>query len=202
MDSSPWLHLRFLFGELNMSRRCVSSGLLCLCGLFTIALANPGLTVTENANAQDGGGKVSGIVIDKRDNWIKVKTDGEKDASTYDVDGSDKKLQKALGVIFSVARVQLAYKMNGDKRQLVSIERTGAKGPGKITGVVVAVHEWWVEVKPKNGPPEGYAATYPAEQWKKTVEQIKALQKGDTVAIQYYVDGERNRIQSIQKSEK
>jgi hypothetical protein len=84
-----------------------------------------------------------------------------------DVEGSDKKLQKALTGIFSVACVRIVYKENGDKRQLVSIERTGAKGPGKVTGIVVATHVWCVAVKPN--------ATYPADHCKKMVEKFREV---------------------------
>ena len=59
---------------------------------------------------------------------------------------------------------------------------------------------FWVEVKPANGPPEGFASGIPNKS-KEIVETLKILQKGDTVTIRYYTDFERHRIQVIQKSE-
>jgi hypothetical protein len=147
-------------------------------------------------------GIVGGIVLEKKDDSIKVKLDGQADPVTYKIDPGNKRLATALKLIFPVARVRLAYKTSDDTRQLAGIEKTGRQGVGTVTGAVLATHEWWVEVKPKNGPPEGYACSYPAEMWKATMEKIKELKEGDQVVIGYFTDFERHRITSIRKIEK
>jgi hypothetical protein len=143
-------------------------------------------------------GKVSGIVFDKGERWMKVKADGDKEPIKY-VWGSDadKKLLKTLQGIFSVSRVQLTWKLNGDERQIVGIRKTTRMVRSTVTGVVLGTHGWWVEIKPKNGVPDGYAATYPKEKWEATQKQLKELEKGDVVTISYYTDFERHRIESL-----
>jgi hypothetical protein len=73
---------------------------------------------------------------------------------------------------------------------------------GTITGTVLATHDWWIELKPKVGPPDGFACTYPKELWDATKATIKQLQKDDVVSIDYYTDLERHRIKSIRKAAK
>ncbi len=192
-----------------MARRLFWLGLLGLFGLVAVGWTEAGGTGGK-AGQPKPGAPVSGIVLDKRDNWIKVKLDGKEEPATYIFDRADKKLLKAVDGIFTVARVRLTYKMTGDKQQLTSIVRTGTKNPnspnnmGVMTGKVLATHQWWVEIKPKNGPPEGFAATYPKEHWDATIAKIKTLKKGDTVTIRYYTDFERHRIQAmtVQKTKK
>jgi hypothetical protein len=159
--------------------------------------AADGQSGTDKSEASKG--TVSGIVIDKREGWIKVKLDGQEEPVTYTIDPDNKRVVKAMSGIFTVARVRLTYQTRDDKRQVVGIEKTGRQGVGTVTGKVLATHEWWVEIKPRKGPPEGFAATYPAEKWKATVEQIKELQAGDEVVISYFTDLERHRIKSIRK---
>ncbi|HWG45799.1 MAG TPA: hypothetical protein VN688_23760 [Gemmataceae bacterium] len=182
-----------------MTRWFLLRSVLVVVGLFGAAWTEAGDTKAGKEKPPKTGGTVSGIVIDKRDMSIKVKVDGQEEPITYVVDASDKNTRKALAGIFTVARVRLAYKTNGDTRQLVGIQRIGRKGTGTITAVILATHESWVEVKTRNGSPEGFSATFPAERWKATVEKIKELHKGDNVAIRYYTDFERSRILSIQK---
>ncbi len=143
-------------------------------------------------------GKVSGIVFDIGEKWMKVKADGDKEPIKY-VWGSDadKKLLKSMKGIFSVSRVQLTWKLKDDERHIVGIRKTTRLVRGSVTGVVLGAHGWWVEVKPRNGVPDGYAATYPKEKWQATEKQIKELEKGDVVTINYYTDFERHRIESL-----
>jgi hypothetical protein len=142
---------------------------------------------------------VAGMVIDMQNAWIKVKADGEDEPVKYEVDRKDKKLVKALKGIFTVCRVQLTYKMNDDARQLVSIQKVASVPGGLIRGVVLENHDWWIEVKPPNGPVDGYAANFPFNKNKAMMQQLKELQKGDVVIIRYTTDGERHRIQALQK---
>jgi hypothetical protein len=171
-------------------------------GLLSTAWTEPQGTAASTVLEQDTG-KANGIVIDKKDNLIKIKVDGEKDVTTYTIDRSDEQLAKILdGGIFSVARVQLTYKTDGDKKVLTGIGRIGPKKPGTVTGEVIANYKWWIEVKPKDGPPDGYACSYPKELWAATETFLKELQTGDTVMIQYFIDFERNRIKAIKKVNK
>ena len=174
-------------------------GVLSLVGLLSAASIAAGPAGEKKDAPAKSGGTVSGIVMNKRDTSIEVKLDAEEKPVTYSIDRSNKPLLKALGLIFPVARVRLVYKTSGDTRQLVSIRKTGTTGVGTVTGKVLATHGWWVEVKPKKGPPEGYAASYPKEQWKATEEKIKELKKGDTVVISYFTDFERHRITTLRK---
>ena len=68
-------------------------------------------------------GKVAGILINKKDNWITVKADGEDEPVKYVVDATDGKLLEAFKAVFNACRVQLTYKKDGDARQLVGIKR-------------------------------------------------------------------------------
>lgn len=181
-----------------MARHRLLLGVLGLVALLSGVGIQSAARADKDASPKSGK-SASGIVIDKRDTSIQVKLDGQEEPVTYTIDRSNKALLKALGGIFTVARVRLIYTTDGETQQLVSIRKTGTTGVGAMTGIVLATHGWWVEVKPRKGPPEGYAATYPAEHWKATEAKIKELQKGDAVVISYYTDFERHRIRSIRK---
>jgi len=149
--------------------------------------------------AADKDNKVVGIVTDAnyKEGWIKVRTDGEDEETKYSYDKSKFDLPNKMH-IFVVGRVEIVYKLNDDARQVVNIKKVMPKASGTVTGVVLYNHEWWVEVKPKNGPPEGYA-THFNQKGKPTKEDVKALEKGDIVTIQYVTDFERHRIESLKK---
>jgi hypothetical protein len=144
--------------------------------------------------------KAAGIVIDKKDNWITVKADGEDEPIKYVVDLSDKRLQEAYKAIFNACRVQLAYKQEGDSRRLASIKRQILKASGTVTGDVVKVYnDFWVEVKPKSGVADAYA---PGANYNDKVfmETLKGLKAGDSVTITFTTDFERHRIQTLRKN--
>jgi hypothetical protein len=188
----------FVFGGQIMLR-----GYVVLCSLGVLGLVSTAWTETRGTAFEQDKGKANGIVIDKKDNLIKIKVDDDKDVTTYTIDGSDKQLANILAKgIFPVARVRLTYKTDGDKKVLTGIERIGPKKPGTVTGEVLGNYKWWIEVKPKDGPPDGYACSYPKELWEATEAYLKELKKGDTVMIQYFVDFERNRIKAIKKINK
>ena len=145
-------------------------------------------------------GKVAGIAIDRGDNWITVKADGEREPVKYVVDAADKKLQETFKHVFNAARVQLTYKQAGDTRHLVSIKRHIIKQTGTITGEVVKVYnDFWVEVKPKTGLADAFApgANYNDKEF---MLKLKGLKPGDSVTITYTTDYERHRIQSLRKN--
>lgn len=146
------------------------------------------------------GGTVTGLVMDMRDTWIMVKSEGETEAVKYVWgDASVPNSLKTLPHIFPVARVQLTYKLKGDTRHIVSIKKKESKSTGSVTGTVVQNHQWWVEVKPRNGPTEGYAVHYPFDQHLDTMETVKGLKEGDVVTIRFTTDFERHRIEAIRK---
>jgi len=128
-----------------------------------------------------------------------VKADGEEEPVKYLIgDGADKKLLDALKTTFNASRVQLTYKKNGDERQLVSIKRQVHKMSGTVTGVVVKIYnEFWVEVKPKDGPSDAYAPNGVNYKDKEFMARLKGLKKGDSVTIRFTTDFERHRILTL-----
>jgi hypothetical protein len=157
-------------------------------------------TILPGLRAADKDAKVVGNVTDAnyKDGWIKIRVDGEEEETKYTYDQSKFDLPNKLH-IFVVGRVEIVYKLNDDTRQVVTIKKVMPKvATGTVTGVVLYNHEWWVEVKPKNGPPEGYA-THFNQKGKPTKEDVKALEKGDIVTIRYVTDFERHRIESLKK---
>lgn len=154
-------------------------------------------------DAKKDTGKVAGILIDKKDNWLTVKADGEDEPVKYVLDkNADKKLQDSFKNIFNASRVQLTYKKDGDARQLVSIQRQVLKVSGTVTGVVVKVHnDFWVEVKPKDGPADAFAPGALNYKDKDFMALLRGLKKGDSVTITYNTDFERHRILTLRKNE-
>jgi hypothetical protein len=179
-----------------MLRRQGFFTLFCAVMLFTVLPSSPAARASDKEAAKQSG-KVAGILIDKKDDWITVKADGEDEPVKYLVGSSDKTLTKALKTIFNAARVQLTYKTDGESRQLVSIKKQILSRSGTVTGVVVKVYnDFWVEVKPKKGPSDAYApgANYKDKAF---MEKLKGLKPGDSVTIKFNTDGERHRILSL-----
>ncbi|MGH7138637.1 MAG: hypothetical protein ACREHD_23070 [Pirellulales bacterium] len=146
-------------------------------------------------------GKVAGILIEKNGDYISVKADGDEEPVKYLTGGaSNKALAESLKSLFSVSRVQLTYKTEGESRKLVSIKRHVPKAKGTVTGKVVKNHGWWIEVKPKTGVPDGFACDYPFDKNKEMMHKLKDLNEGDSVTITYTTDFERHRIQSLRKN--
>ena len=171
--------------------------LFCAALLFTI-LPSPPVAPAAADDAKKDEGKVAGILIDKKDDWITVKADGEDEPVKYLVGkDADKKLVEALKTIFNASRVQLTYKKDGDSRQLVSIKKQVLKASGTVTGVVVKVYnDFWVEVKPKDGLSDAYApgANYNDKDF---MAKLKGLKPGDSVTITFNTDFERHRILTL-----
>jgi hypothetical protein len=71
-----------------------------------------------------------------------------------------------------------------------------AKPPmkGTVTGEVKFSNDFWVAVKPKDGPLDGYAISWPPGDM---VARLKALKKGDRVTITFHTDVERHRIETM-----
>jgi hypothetical protein len=150
--------------------------------------------------ADKEGGKVTGIYIDGRGELITVKADGEDEPVKYVIDASDKTLQAAFKSVFNASRVQLTYKTVGDSRMLVSIKKQVLRASGTVTGDVVKVYNgFWVEVKPKSGVADAYAAGANYKD-KDFMEKLKGLQPGDSVTITFTTDFERHRIKTLRKN--
>jgi hypothetical protein len=173
--------------------------LMLLCAaVFYTALPSPAAAPAANAAVQ-ADGKVAGILIDKKENWITVKADGETEPVKYVLgNNAGKKLIESFKAVFNASRVQLTYKKNGDERQLVSIKRHVLKKTGTVTGLVVKVHDnFWVEVKPKDGPANAFAPGVTNFKDKAFMENLRSLQPGDAVTITYGTDFERHRILTL-----
>jgi hypothetical protein len=142
----------------------------------------------------------AGIVIDKGDNWLSVRSDGEEEPVKYELPSEPgRTLRQDWQGIFTVARVRLVFQPVGAAQQLVSIKKQVPRSAGIVTGEVVHNNGWWVDVKPKNGPPEGYAAHFPFEKSAEVMARLKELTPGDVVTIQFITDFERHRIDVIRK---
>ena len=173
--------------------------LICTTVLFALAAPLP-LSPAQDKDTPKKDGKAAGILIEKKENWVLVRVDGEEEAVKFTIDGTDKKLTDSLKTTFDACRVELTYKKDGDARQLVGIKRQVLKATGTITGTVVKVHnEFWVEVKPANGVADAFAPSGANYKNKEFMETLKGLQKGDTVTITYTTDFERHRINTLQK---
>jgi hypothetical protein len=173
-------------------------------------LAAFGLATLSGSALAGGGkgpaadqGKTAGILIQRDKQTLLVRADGEDEPVKYLLpEKPDAKLAAALKGLFTVPRVRITYQKNGEARQVTSLVRLPGKASGDITGKVIAVHDnFWLEVKPSNGPPEGFAAGAP-DKSRQVLETLKTLQKGDTVTIRYFTDIERHRIVSIRKVDK
>jgi len=166
--------------------------------VLSLWLGSPAVAQIVDKGAAGKDGNVAGILIDKKDNVLTVKADGEDEPAKYVVDKSNKNLVDSLKGIFDACRVQLTYKKDGDARQLVSIKRQVLKPSGTVTGEVVKVYnDFWVEVKPKTGLADAYAPGF--ENWKdkEFMARIKALKPGDSVTITFTTDFERHRIKTM-----
>ena len=180
-------------GEMAMLRR-----LCCVVMLVTIL----GLPPAAPAAGKEGGpndGKIAGILIDKKENWLTVKADGDDEPVKYLIGkDSDKKLIEALKSTFNASRVQLTYKKDGDSRQLVSIKKQVLKTAGTVTGVVVKVHDkFWIELKPKDGPADAFAPGSTNYNNKEFMATLNGLKKGDSVTITFNTDFDRHRILTL-----
>jgi hypothetical protein len=185
-----------------MLPRHAPRALLCAALLF-ILRGSPAVAGPADKPADKESGKLAGILIDKKDDWITVKADGEDEPVKYVITkDTDKKVVDAMKGIFNASRVQLTYKKEGDTRRVTGIQRQILKKTGTITGTVVKVYnDFWVEVKPKDGLADAFApgANYNDKEF---MAKLKGLKKGDSVTINYNTDGERHRILQMRISEK
>ena len=181
-----------------MFRRLSGSSQVCISGLL-VALAAASVGRAADKSPGPHSGKAAGIYIDRKDNRMIVKVDGDDEPTEFLIDPADKKLAASLKGIFNACRVQLSYKSDGETRRLVSARRHILKETGTITGAVVKVwNDFWVEVKPKVGVADAFAAgaNYNDPEF---MGRLEALEPGDTVSIDFTTDFERHRIQNMRK---
>src|SRR5690349_2006495 len=100
-----------------MLGRQAAATLLSAVVLLIAMPACPAVWAADKDKPKDGG-TVKGVVIDKRDNWLTVRADGEEEPVKYVLgDSPNPALLQAFKGIFNVSRVELVYKLNGDTRQ-------------------------------------------------------------------------------------
>lgn len=168
--------------------------------LFIARLSSVNVAFADDEKKE---GKVAGIMIDKKDDWITVKVDGEDEPVKYFLPkNADKKLNDAFKSAFNACRVQVNYKKDGDTRQITSIKRQILKTEGTFTGTVVKVYnDFWVELKPNKGLNDAFAPGLNYND-KEFMGRLKGLKPGDSVTIKYGTDFERHRILAMQINEK
>ena len=181
-------------------QRVVRLLLVVILATVVVRTAVPAREVQKPASKHEG--RVAGIMFDhdRKNNWMTVKADGDEAPVKYLIDPSNKKLARSLQSVFNASRVRLTYKTEGEARRLVSIERQVLQASGTVTGVVVKVHnDFWIELKPRRGVADAFApgANYNDPEF---MAQLRALQPGDSVTIQYTTDFERHRIVALRKN--
>jgi hypothetical protein len=188
--------------ETPMSQSALPPWRFGLAALGLAVLASGAAWGDDKRPAADKG-KAAGILIRSDKQTLLIRPDGEEQPVEYQLpEKPDARMAAALKGLFHVQRVRITYKTVGDTRQITSLVRSPGKANGTVTGKVIAVHDnFWLEVKPSNGPPEGFAAGLP-DKSRDVLATLKTLEKGDTVTIRYYTDFERHRIISIRKVQK
>jgi hypothetical protein len=139
-----------------------------------------------------------GVLTDNKGNVASVWVDGDDAPSKFTLaDTFDKNTfgfpPKAKGV-FVPDRVQFTYIKGDEGNTVLVMQRARTAMRGTVTGEVEFSNDFWVAVKPKNGPLDGYAINWPPGDM---VARIKALKKGDRVTIVFHTDVERHRIESM-----
>lgn len=140
----------------------------------------------------DGTITTGGILTAQTADSLTFLTDGEDTPVKYVfADSFDRKL---LLITWPMSRFEVTYAKDGDTRKLLSIKSTPHMAKGTTTGVVVYSTDFWVAVKPKDGPMDAYALNWPPGEAGK---KLKSLRKGDTVAVRFHADGQRYRLDAL-----
>ena len=152
---------------------------------------------------------VWGLVMDKGENSLMLRADRDEQPVKYILgEHPETQLQLDWRTVFGASRVQVIYKPDSSPRELIAIVKPEPVS-GTVTGEVVRNHDWWIEVKPKEGPIDGYAINGPFQtdppkikvEKEALITRIKALKPGDLVTIRYSTDFERHRIEGLQERE-
>jgi hypothetical protein len=141
---------------------------------------------------------------------VLTENDNKKDFAMIWVDGEDAPTKFAIAEgfdkntfgfppqgkgVFVPDRVQFTYIKGDDGNKVFTMQRAKTPLTGTVTGEVQFSNDFWVAVKPKNGPLDGYAISWPPGDM---VARLKALKKGDVVTIKFRTDVERHRIGALQ----
>ncbi|MGO8753032.1 MAG: hypothetical protein ACLQNE_44385 [Thermoguttaceae bacterium] len=147
---------------------------------------------------------------DKPVSAVGVLTDNKANVATIWVDGEDVPTKFALAEefdkntfgfppkgkgVFVPDRVRFTYIKGDDGNKLLTMQRAKTPLKGTVSGEVQFSNDFWVAVKPKNGPLDGYAISWPPGSM---VARLKALKKGDRVTLKFFTDVERHRIETLQ----
>ena len=140
-----------------------------------------------------------GVLTDNKADFAMIWVDREDAPTKFAfAEGFDKNTfgfpPKCKGV-FVPDRVQFTYIKNDDGNKVLTMQRDKTPLKGTVTGEVQFSNDFWVAVKPKNGPLDGYAISWPPGDM---VARLKALKKGDRVTIRFHTDVERHRIEALQ----
>ncbi len=139
-----------------------------------------------------------GVLTDNKANIAMIWVDGEDAPAKFALaEGFDKSTfafpPKGKGV-FVPDRVRFTYVKGDDGNKVLAMQRAKTPLKGTVTGEVRFSNDFWVAVKPKNGPLDGYAISWPPGNM---VARLKALKKGDRVTIKFHTDVERHRIETL-----
>jgi len=170
--------------------------------LLTVTIVGGIVTAADKPGDGASTIKGAGIVMEPKADSITIWTDGEDDPAhpaKYIFDpGCDKSMIGKFEPqgIFGPDRVQFTYTKNGDTRAILTLKREPYTSKGQIIGTVMFSNDFWVAVKPKEGPMDGFALNFPPPADMKA--KLLKLQKGDTVGIRFHTDAERHRIDSLE----
>ena len=164
-------------------------------------LSTASAAIAVIAAVPPGPGRVAGAGIvtelNDKERWVMIWTDGEESPVKYLL--ADTFDMKTFGFpperkgVFSPDRVKFTYTIAGDVRTVLVMDKEPQLARGTVTGTVMFSNDFWVAVKPRNGPLDGFAMGR-SPGWQALGERLKALQRGDTVTITFYTDVERHRI--------
>lgn len=144
----------------------------------------------------------AGIVTDIKPDFVMLWVDGEDAPAKFALAESFDKTTfgfppKCKGV-FNPDRVQFTYVKGDDGNKVLAMALAYKSAPpqpaGTVTGEVLFSDDFWVAVKPKNGPLDGYAIGWPPGP---VHETLKTLKKGDFVTIKFHTDVERHRMDAL-----
>ena len=167
--------------------------------VLAAALVAGSVTAADTPKDARPGRPLTGVGVLTDNKAAMIWVDGEDAPSKFVLaEGFDKNTfgfpPKGKGV-FVPDRVQFTYIKGDDGNKLLAMQRAKTPLKGTVTGEVQFSNDFWVAVKPKNGPLDGYAISWPPGNM---VAKLKALKKGDRVVIRFHTDVERHRIETLQ----
>jgi hypothetical protein len=168
--------------------------------VLAAALLSGGVIVADSPTDTKPGKRIAavGVLTDNKKDFVMIWVDGEEAPTKFVLaEGFDKNTfgfpPKGKGV-FVPDRVQFACIKSDDGNKVLVMQRAKTPLTGRVTGEVRFSNDFWVAVKPKNGPLDGYAISWPPGDM---VNRLKALKKGDIVTIKFHTDVERHRIEAL-----